>query len=75
MILDLSRKRGGKMELFKDKCDECGIFDYLKGVNGKCLCKKCYYKAKEKRIQLSFFNSATEINGTINRKKEVVLEC
>ena len=27
---------------FKDKCDECGTFDYLKGINNKCLCPKCY---------------------------------
>lgn len=26
---------------FKDKCDECGKFDYLKGIDNKCLCPKC----------------------------------
>lgn len=29
------------MTKFKDKCDNCGQFDYLKGMNGKCLCLKC----------------------------------
>lgn len=29
------------MRKFKDKCDNCGIFDYLKGINDKCLCLKC----------------------------------
>lgn len=29
------------MNSFKDKCDKCGKFDYLKGINGKCLCSNC----------------------------------
>lgn len=26
---------------FKDKCDICGKFDYLKGHENKCLCQNC----------------------------------
>lgn len=29
------------MNSYKDKCDKCGKFDYLKGINGKCLCLNC----------------------------------
>lgn len=38
MIMTLKEKR---MNSYKDKCDECGNFDYLKGINGKCLCSEC----------------------------------
>lgn len=31
---------------FKDKCDECGKFDFLKGYNNKCLCENCRQKNK-----------------------------
>lgn len=26
---------------YKDKCDICGRFDYLKGTDGKCVCQEC----------------------------------
>lgn len=26
---------------FKDKCDQCNNFDYLKSFNNKCLCSNC----------------------------------
>lgn len=29
---------------FKDTCDQCGKFDYCKGVNGKVLCQDCQHK-------------------------------
>jgi len=32
------------MQKFKDKCDICGEFNYLKGFNNKCLCPKCLIK-------------------------------
>lgn len=32
------------MNSYKDKCDECGNFDYLKGVDGRCLCFNCQNK-------------------------------
>lgn len=32
---------------FKDKCDECGKFDYLKGINNKCLCPNCQDKVED----------------------------
>ena len=33
-----------RMNNYKDKCDECGNFDYLKGINGRCLCSNCQNK-------------------------------
>lgn len=52
---------------YKDKCDKCGKFNYLKGLNGKCLCSNCINKIESKKIdiikipiaeiQLSMFNS------------------
>jgi len=38
------------MTKFKDKCDECGNFDYLKGIKGKCLCLKCQKEALKSNI-------------------------
>lgn len=29
---------------FKDQCDICKKFDYLKTINNKCLCKECFKK-------------------------------
>ena len=44
-----------KINSYKDKCDECGIFNYLKGINGKCLCSNCQNKLNKnqniKKIQ------------------------
>jgi len=30
-----------KNNTFKDECDNCGKYDYLKGIDNKCLCPKC----------------------------------
>ncbi len=35
---------------FKDKCEKCGNFDYLKGINGKCLCQNCINEMESKKI-------------------------
>lgn len=48
---------------FKDKCDNCNRFDYLKGYNDKCLCKKCLesiiiIEEKGKSYQLNLFKEA-----------------
>jgi hypothetical protein len=32
---------------FKDKCDGCGTFNYLKGIEGKCLCEECITKISQ----------------------------
>lgn len=32
------------MTKFKDKCDECNKYDYLKSINNKCYCSRCYEK-------------------------------
>lgn len=32
--------------LFKDKCDFCGRFDFLKSINNKCLCQNCFNTLK-----------------------------
>ena len=48
MIMTSKEKR---MNSYKDKCDECGNFDYLKGINGKCLCSDCQNKLNNKKNQ------------------------
>lgn len=35
---------------YKDKCDECNEFGYLKGYENKCLCEKCIKELKRKTI-------------------------
>lgn len=35
-------------QTFKDACDECGKFDYCKGVDGKVLCPECAAHEEEK---------------------------
>lgn len=42
---------------FKDKCDECGKFDYLKGIDNKCLCPDCIKSRKEDNMEVNFFKS------------------
>lgn len=42
-----------KKPRFKDQCDNCKKFDYLKSFKGKCLCSKCLPK---KVKQLSLFD-------------------
>lgn len=32
---------------YKDKCEICNNFDYLKGFNSKCLCDKCISTYKD----------------------------
>lgn len=50
------------MKKFKDKCDECGNFDYLKGINGKCLCN-CQNKLnKNQNIKKIQKNNKNELN-------------
>lgn len=45
------------MQKFKDKCDSCGKFDYLKGIKGKCLCKNCADKIKPiNKKQMTIFD-------------------
>ena len=35
-------EKGGLMKSsYKDQCDICGKFDYLKGKDSKCLCQDC----------------------------------
>lgn len=47
---------------FKDQCDQCKKFDYLKSYNGKCLCSQC--RPKEE-IQLTLFGSEVLKNGQL----------
>ena len=56
MIMTSKEKR---MNSYKDKCDECGNFDYLKGINGKCLCSDCQNKLNNKKNQK---NNKNELN-------------
>ena len=32
---------------YKDKCDNCGRFDHLKGKDNKCLCQDCLKKLEK----------------------------
>lgn len=50
---------------FKDKCDECGKFDFLKGYNNKCLCENCrkQYEIPIQEKQLSLFDTEVLSNG------------
>lgn len=51
------------MKKFKDKCDECGNFDYLKGINGKCLCSNCQNKLnKNQNIKKTPKKNKNELN-------------
>lgn len=48
---------------YKDKCDECGKFDYLKGINGKCLCSNCQNKLnKNQNIKITQKNNKKKLN-------------
>lgn len=33
-----------KINSFKDQCDNCNKFDYLVGIDNKCLCSECIKK-------------------------------
>lgn len=46
------------MKKFKDKCDSCGKFDYLKGFAGRCLCKNCISKKSKlkNKKQMTIFD-------------------
>lgn len=48
---------------YKDKCDECGRFDVLKGMDGKCLCSNCVNKKQQtsQKKQLSIYDK--EVNN------------
>ena len=36
-------------QTYKDQCDICKKFDYLKTVDGKCLCKECIKKLEDRK--------------------------
>lgn len=46
-----------KIQKFKDQCDQCKKFDFLKSYNGKCLCKNCLNNVipSKKQKQLTLF--------------------
>lgn len=53
---------------FKDACDICKKFDYLKTIDDKCICSKCfltYQKQKNQKI-------AKEV--PLNKRKNVQLD-
>lgn len=43
-----TKETRNKKRLFKDKCDLCHKFDYLKSYDKKCLCCECLKKIKIK---------------------------
>lgn len=40
-----------KINSFKDQCDNCNKFDYLAGIDNKCLCSECIKKKINKIIK------------------------
>ncbi len=49
-----------KPKKYKDQCDCCKKFDYLKGCsNGMCLCEKCINKFQlpKRQHQMTIFDS------------------
>lgn len=40
-----------KINSFKDKCDNCNKFDYLVGIDDKCLCSECIKKENKQNNQ------------------------
>lgn len=50
--------------LFKDKCDFCGRFDFLKSINNKCLCQDCFNTLK-KRANNGISKKINHSNDTI----------
>ena len=50
-------------KVYKDKCDECSMFDYLKGINGRCFCSNCQNKLnKNQNIKKTQKNNKNELN-------------
>lgn len=47
---------------FKDSCDICGKFDYLKGINGKCLCSECRKEQNEEKNKKNVKKEAKQLN-------------
>jgi len=45
-LFDKGESEKIKQSKFKDKCDVCGKFDYLRGYNNICICQKCREKIK-----------------------------
>lgn len=43
-LFDKKESEEIKQSKFKDKCDACGKFNYLRGYNDICVCKKCREK-------------------------------
>ena len=39
-----------KINSFKDQCDNCNKFDYLVGIDNKCLCSECINKQNNQKI-------------------------
>lgn len=37
------------MKKYKDACDECGKFDFCRGVEGRVLCPACEEKLKQEK--------------------------
>ena len=57
------------MEKFKDQCEKCNKFDFLKGYNGKCYCPTCLKEvtSQKKEKQLNIFDMEVSDNGKQRR--------
>lgn len=49
-------------KFYKDKCDECGKFDYLKVIDSRCLCSKCIKKENNQNNQKIIKKEQKELN-------------
>ena len=43
-----------KQSKFKDKCDVCGKFEYLRGYNNICICEKCRKEKQKEEYAISY---------------------
>lgn len=59
-------------KLFKDKCDFCGRFDFLKSINNKCLCQNCFNISKS-QISNDVSKKLNYLNDNIIRETQLTI--
>ena len=55
-----------KINSFKDQCDNCNKFDYLVGIDNKCLCSECIKKEQKQLNILDFIEKLSHFSHTID---------
>lgn len=51
-----------KINSFKDQCDNCNKFDYLVGIDNKCLCSECIKKENKQNNQKIIKKEQKQLN-------------